>query len=264
MRGGRETETRGLRGLLCMYGRQPLLTSDPTPWKPHLDEGNGRSFPSPPDPTISRIAEKLDSCFQILLFKGIVASDAHDALPTRAGHHGCLGGEAQRGEVCTQAPPPKDMVVEAGVRFSSTPYSPPTPPNSIARWTLSRVCGTPSIENVRAYAVALETVPRRSSRTASSSQHLLCQCLGIAASYHSCHLSVESTRRRVSYETHCPVRAASECTCSPARSCSDGDPSLPLFEAGPLAHQTKPTRPPPTQVSGLVALSSEIMPTYGF
>lgn len=48
-------------------------------------------------------------------------------------------------------------------------------PNSIARWTLSRVCGTPSSENVRAYAVVLQTVPTRSSRTAFSSPHLLCQ-----------------------------------------------------------------------------------------
>lgn len=105
-------------------------------------------------------------------------------------------------------PPPEDNVVEVGVSFSTAPPF-PTLLNSIARWTLSRVCGTPSIENVRAYAVALETVPRRSSSTAISSQHLLCQILGRATSCHSCHLSVKSTRRRVSYETYCPVRAVS-------------------------------------------------------
>lgn len=54
-------------------------------------------------------------------------------------------------------------------------WPPPPSQTQLRGGLLSRVCGTPSSENVRAYAVVLQTVPTRSSRTAFSSPHLLCQ-----------------------------------------------------------------------------------------
>lgn len=127
-------------------------------------------------------------------------------------------------------------------------------PNSIARWTLSRLCGTPRTENVRAYAVVLQTDPTPSSRTAfsqpASAVSIFEQCQKVVKD--SCHLTIESTRRRVSYETRCPAETGFECTESPGRpSVRTGTP----LETDPLGLS------PRSQGSGLTILSPQIMST---
>lgn len=180
-----------------------------------------------------------------LLFRGTAAPGAWPLRPSR---DGCPGGDARTGIVCTTRTH-HGRRVQAGVPFSGCRPL----PNSIARWTLSRVCGTPSTENVRAYAVVLQTVPTRSSRTAFSSPHLLCQYLDNARSDDSCHLTtshhgVDSAPSLVRNTLPCP-RLDLSAQRPWSASCSDRGPPL------------RPTHRPRSQGSGLTVLSPEIMST---
>lgn len=111
--------------------------------------------------------------------------------------------------------------------------------------------GRQAQKNVRAYAVVLQTVPTRSSRTAFSSPHLLCQYLDNARSDDSCHLTtshhrVDSAPSLVRNTLPCP-RLVLSAQRPRSASCSDRGPPL------------RPTHRPRSQGSGLTVLSPELL-----
>ena len=121
-----------------------IISAAPPLLPDHVDlltvEGTRHNFLSLINPAISRMAWKLPCCSYLLLFRATMAS-------------WCLASQAQRPWLfwwlCSNRyslhhmHPPRSS--RAGLLVSHFLAADPLP-NSIPRWTLSRVCGTPSTE----------------------------------------------------------------------------------------------------------------------
>lgn len=232
---------------MLTFMQPPLLT-----WTVCTNcRGRPSHFPPLITQAISRIAWRLSCCSSFLLFRDTVAPDA---WPPRPSHHGCPGGDARM-----------------GIGHSLHHTHPPRA--SRAGWSPIVSLPTPSQTQLRSGRCP-ESVGRQALKTCElmlwsfkPSQHAaharhsaarIC-CVSIWTMPEpmipviSASSSLESSRRRVSYETRCPVRDCIRVHRGPGRSSVQaGTPP----ETDPLGPRSQGSGQ-----AGLTVLSPEIMPT---